>query len=209
MIGLIIQNIHWPLPFWFWPVPYGLPFWLILIATTLSERGIQIRGVALAEENGSLDKGSLRRIVFVTRSIRLLAAAASFAVPPWSMGVGLLIPYTSGLCMMICGSLLRQYCFRLLGASFTGAVAVPAGGKVIEKGIYRWVRHPSYTGGALYLLGIGTALTNWASLAIMAGGVVYMYLYRVHVEERALSAALGNEYRQYMARTKRFIPLLF
>ena len=76
---------------------------------------------------------------------------------------------------------------------------------VIQSGPYRWVRHPSYAGALLSVLGIVLCSTNWLSLAcllIVASG----YAYRIRVEEQALAADLGPPYRDYMRRTKRLIP---
>jgi protein-S-isoprenylcysteine O-methyltransferase Ste14 len=61
----------------------------------------------------------------------------------------------------------------------------------------------------LMYLGTGLALTNWLSVLVMVilGGLGYAY--RVRVEERALASALGQSYREYMQRTKRFVPFIF
>ena len=97
----------------------------------------------------------------------------------------------------------------MLGKHFTGDVKATEDQPVIENGVYRWVRHPSYTGGMLMYLGTGLALTNWLSVAIIVAAGGAAYLYRVRVEERALQAALGGRYQEYMRRTKRFIPFVF
>ncbi len=97
----------------------------------------------------------------------------------------------------------------MLGSSFTGAVIVKADQAVVERGAYRYIRHPSYSAGAILFFGIGLALANWISLAVLLGGVSIVYGYRVGVEERALVAVLGDPYRRYMSRTKRFVPFLF
>lgn len=88
------------------------------------------------------------------------------------------------------------------------AVQVHAGQEVVERGAYRWVRHPSYTAGILLFAGIGVALGNWASVAASLAIAVFGYLYRVAVEERALVATLGTVYEEYMKRTRRFIPFV-
>jgi protein-S-isoprenylcysteine O-methyltransferase Ste14 len=83
------------------------------------------------------------------------------------------------------------------------------GQTVIQEGAYRWVRHPSYTGGMLMYLGTGLALTNWLSAVILTAMGAAGYAYRVHVEERALATTLGEQYQDYMRRTKRFLPFVF
>jgi len=113
-----------------------------------------------------------------------------------------------GLGTMILGSLLRRHCFRMLGPSFTAAVVVLPGQIIVERGAYHWVRHPSYTAGLLFLGGIAIALGNWISILVVWITVALTLVYRVRVEERALIATLGEPYRAYMRRTKRFLPMI-
>jgi protein-S-isoprenylcysteine O-methyltransferase Ste14 len=61
----------------------------------------------------------------------------------------------------------------------------------------------------IIFLGIGLALANWISLATLLVLVFVAFLYRVNVEERALLAVIGDPYRNYMQRTKRFVPYVF
>jgi protein-S-isoprenylcysteine O-methyltransferase Ste14 len=110
--------------------------------------------------------------------------------------------------MLIAGSVLRRLCFRALGPSFTGEVRVRPDQRIVAAGPYAWVRHPSYTAGILMIGGIATALGSWVGTAIAFMLTVLGYAYRVRVEERALTATLGDAYRDYAAATKRFIPFV-
>ena len=59
------------------------------------------------------------------------------------------------------------------------------------------------------MFGLGLVFANWLSLiSILIAGFIG-YSYRVKVEERMLIAALGDSYREYMERTKRFIPFIY
>ena len=61
----------------------------------------------------------------------------------------------------------------------------------------------------IMFLGIGLALGNWISIAVLMAAVVIVYGYRVAVEERALAAVIGDPYRRYMTRhALRAIPVL-
>ena len=51
-----------------------------------------------------------------------------------------------------------------LGRFFTYDVTIQPGHRVVTSGPYRWVRHPSYTGGLLGLLGLGVALGSGAAV---------------------------------------------
>jgi protein-S-isoprenylcysteine O-methyltransferase Ste14 len=115
----------------------------------------------------------------------------------------------AGTGLLVAGSLLRRYCFRTLGKYFTAAVTISTDQPVIDKGPYRWIRHPGYAAGFVVFLGIGLALGNWLSLIIFFVEICYVYGRRVKAEEKALLGTIGEPYRAYMARTKRFIPFIF
>jgi protein-S-isoprenylcysteine O-methyltransferase Ste14 len=117
--------------------------------------------------------------------------------------------FAIGIIFIVLGVALRWYAIRTLGRFFTREVAVSAGQRVIDRGPYRLIRHPAYSGTFLTMLGVGLAMTNWASLACLLICVFLGHWYRFHVEEQALVSALGQPYVEYMQRTKRFIPKLF
>lgn len=114
-----------------------------------------------------------------------------------------------GLICILLGVALRRYSIRTLGQYFTRDVAVSSTQKVVQIGPYRLIRHPAYSGTLLTMLGVGLAMTNWASLAALLICVFGGHLYRVQVEEKALIEAIGQPYIEYMQRTRRFIPLVF
>jgi protein-S-isoprenylcysteine O-methyltransferase len=114
-----------------------------------------------------------------------------------------------GICLMLLGIALRWYSAAVLGRYFTFDVAIQSGQVLVEAGPYRYIRHPSYSGALLTLLGFGLALGNWAGLAAALSCMWFAYAYRIPVEEAALASALGEAYKQYMKRTWRLVPFLF
>ncbi len=112
------------------------------------------------------------------------------------------------LCILL-GVALRWYAIHTLGRYFTRDVAVSADQQVVQRGPYRRIRHPAYTGTFLTMLGVGLALTNWASLGVLLLCVFLGHFYRVKVEEQALIQTIGQPYQEYMRRTQRFVPWLF
>ena len=68
--------------------------------------------------------------------------------------------FVVGLVLMWSGIVVRQWAIALLGRFFTVDVRVQSGQTVVDGGPYRWVRHPSYSGMILTLVGIGLALGN-------------------------------------------------
>jgi protein-S-isoprenylcysteine O-methyltransferase Ste14 len=114
-----------------------------------------------------------------------------------------------GMLLIYAGIALRISAIIVLGRYFTTIVAVEASQQVVEAGPYRLIRHPSYTGFLLILLGFGLSLTNnWLSLLVIIGCALIGFSYRIWVEEHVLIAQLGQRYQEYMQRTKRLIPFV-
>jgi len=88
-------------------------------------------------------------------------------------------------------------------------VSISAEHKLIDAGPYRYVRHPSYTGALLAFLGLGFCFGNWLSILFLTVPIIGAFLWRIRIEESALTKALGNDYRAYMERTKRLIPWVY
>lgn len=78
---------------------------------------------------------------------------------------------------------------------------------IVQSGPYKYIRHPSYAGILTMVLGFGFMATNWVSLLAITVGMFLGLLYRMHVEEQALSQLPG--YTAYMQQTKRFIPAIY
>ena len=144
--------------------------------------------------------------------IALLPLAAFLAAGLFRRGLiftHALAVFCVGIGVMLCGVALRWYSVRTLGRFFSRSVAIQEHHEVVTTGPYRIVRHPSYTGTMLTLIGIGLVADNWLSLLLVTAGGFAAYAYRVAREERTLLRALGEPYRDYMTRTKRFIPFIF
>ena len=186
--------------------PYGLVFLAVMVWAFVPEFRIISRQSEPA--TNAQDAGS-KRLIAMGQGLAMLAAFWIAArVAPGRLPHPFAL-FWAGLGAMIAGSLLRRHCWRMLGASFTGTVIVRPEQAVVDRGAYGYVRHPSYTAGAILFLGIGLALGNWIGLVVLMGAVLAVYGYRVAVEERALLGTIGDPYRSYMKRTKRFVPFVF
>jgi protein-S-isoprenylcysteine O-methyltransferase Ste14 len=125
--------------------------------------------------------------------------AASIGAARWPL-------FVVGLALMATGVLVRQWAILVLGRFFTVDVRVHLNQTVVDRGPYRWVRHPSYSALVLFFVGLGLAVSNWASLIVLALVPTAGLLVRIHSEERALIAGLGEEYRRYAATRRRLFP---
>jgi protein-S-isoprenylcysteine O-methyltransferase len=184
--------------------PYALLYWAVFLAVYLPEAMLNRRSRKLGSTQ---DAGSFALVM----GVQIPASAAAYAIAFSGRFGGLRqqrLWFWVGLATMIAGAWLRRHCFRMLGKSFTAVVLVLPGQQVIEHGAYRWIRHPSYTAGMLVYVGTILALGNWLSIIVMLAPALFTYACRVRVEERALLEVIGEPYRDYMGRTKRFIPMI-
>jgi protein-S-isoprenylcysteine O-methyltransferase Ste14 len=155
------------------------------------------------------DRGSLSLIVVLWWTGIAMDFLLSFLLPQAAMSWKRTAVFFAGICFMLAGVMLRWYSATVLGKYFTFDLAIHSGQTLIEAGPYRYIRHPSYSGALLTLLGFGLALGNWLGLAVALFCLGSAYAYRIPIEETALAAALGEPYKQYMNRTWRLVPFLF
>jgi len=171
----------------------------------VSEIGLQIFRRAKAGAARADDRGSLRVLWLVITASMVLAFSFEVSVPqarwPWLAWVNV-----TGVVVTLVGLAIRWYSIIYLGRFFTVNVAIAADHELIDTGPYRLARHPSYTGALLAFLGLAICMQNWASLAVLVGGTTAAFLYRMRIEEAALTGAFGGRYRQYMQHTARLIP---
>ncbi len=95
--------------------------------------------------------------------------------------------------------------FSSIGTGITATSGTRKEHVLVTSGPYRWVRHPLYTLGSSLFLSFGMMADNWfiALLGLLA--FIAMAI-RTPKEEANLIAKFGNEYREYMKRTGRFLP---
>jgi protein-S-isoprenylcysteine O-methyltransferase Ste14 len=111
-----------------------------------------------------------------------------------------------GLLVLLSGIGLRWTAIHTLGKFFTGRVVIKKDHHLGRRGVYRYLRHPAYTGALIAHLGLGLSFANWLSLLLSVLPYVVAALYRVRVEEQALTEAFGEDYLVYAKETKRLIP---
>ena len=114
-----------------------------------------------------------------------------------------------GVILFIAGLLLRWWAIITLGRFFTVDVTIEKDHELVERGPFRVVRHPSYTGVLLAFVGFALTLRNWAALLVVLVPIFAAFIRRMNVEEDALSRAIGSRYADYMRRTKRLVPFVY
>jgi len=156
------------------------------------------RGAPIIYEDKS-SRSLIALSTFLSLTIAFLFALSGIAPLPtgaFYLGIGL----------MIAGILLRQWSIAVLGRYFSRTVGVQEGQAVVDRGPYRLVRHPAYTGSLLTIVGLGFVLQSWGAVLVLIAFLGVAFGYRIHVEEGVLTSKLGDEYVAFAKKTKRLIP---
>jgi protein-S-isoprenylcysteine O-methyltransferase Ste14 len=184
--------------------------WLLILppvwAWILLEVILSIRDVVRRKGSTANDRGTRIAITFglvVAYAAAVVVALLLRQQAEWMLGSWHLI---AGEVIAWAGLAIRIWSIIVLGRSFRLTVEVDLDQAIVDRGPYRWVRHPSYTGLLILAIGFGIALGNWASLAILVVLPPIVILRRIRVEEAQLIAVMGQPYLDYAKRTKRLVP---
>jgi protein-S-isoprenylcysteine O-methyltransferase len=138
-------------------------------------------------------------------------SAGVFLAGNWRGGA---LPYgrlfeVTGVVLFAAGLIFRWWAIITLGRFFTVDVTIEKDHELVERGPFRMVRHPSYTGVLLAFVGFALTLRNWGAIIIVLVPIFVAFVRRMNVEEEALRGALGEKYVAYMGRTKRLVPGIY
>ena len=165
------------------------------------------------------------------------AAAVSLCRRAPSSPTALTIPSTLfvvAVASCVAGALLRKWCYVTLGRLFTFEVSIMPKHQLVVSGPYAWIRHPSYTGLHLTLVGVTVMLgargswarecgmLGWGSTAdvlawwfagfwvVKCGFAVYSTTKRDRVEDGELRKTFGPAWEEYAKRVRfALVPWVF
>ena len=161
------------------------------------------------DDTSPKDEGSL--LLTARRIFGLLIWLSTFAYlinPAWLAWAHLPLPawlrWGGGALMVVCLPLI-YWLFSSLGKNITGTVAIRKEHTLVTHGPYRWVRHPLYSVSLLMFTGFSLLAANWF-IALVAFVTLIILVLRTPIEEAKLIERFGDEYRQYMHNTGRYVP---
>lgn len=127
-------------------------------------------------------------------------AWSKIGLPEWVrwLGVGLGILCVFGI----------YWLFSSIGSGITPTSATRKEHRLATNGIYKYIRHPLYTIGSSFIISFGMMADNWF-IALFGILAFILMAIRTPKEEANLVEKFGDEYREYMKRTGRFLPKLF
>jgi len=126
-------------------------------------------------------------------------AWSKIGLPEWArwLGVGIGILCNFGV----------YWLFNSIGGGITPTSATRTEHQLVTNGPYRWVRHPLYTVGSSMFVAFGMMADNWF-IAVLGVLAFVMMVIRTPKEEANLIEKFGDEYREYMKYTGRYLPKL-
>jgi protein-S-isoprenylcysteine O-methyltransferase len=152
--------------------------------------------------------GKSLRIICKTIGIGICATLLSNVLFPHPFFVGYRFEYAAAA-LLIAGTALRWYSIYCLGKEFTVHVAIIEGHRLVTSGPYRLIRHPSYTGLLMIFLGLGIHSNHIVGIFVLTFPVFWAIHNRIEIEETAMNAFFGIEYKQYREQTRKLIPYIY
>ena len=126
----------------------------------------------------------------------LLPGRDDWPTPPWVR--------TAGQVLVIAGFVLMIMASLRLGRGLTATPVPNARGQLITGGLYRYVRHPIYTGVLLIVVGLTLRSGSVVTLAVAVVTVVF-FDRKARWEEAQLRERYPD-YAEYASHTPRFVP---
>ena len=124
---------------------------------------------------------------------------ARLSLPDWVRGLGFALAL--GMTPIF------VWIFNSIGQNIAPSHATRQDHQLVTDGPYRWVRHPLYTSGFVFMLGVALLTAVWViGLMLLIG--FGLLTYRTKFEEANLIEAFGDDYRNYMKQTGRYLPRL-
>ena len=110
-----------------------------------------------------------------------------------------------GLTLCFIGAIVAVWSRYLLADNWSVSVQKKEDHKLIRKGPYRFIRHPIYSG--LLVLFLGNAIIVGDYRGLIAVGIVFISFWlKLKKEERSMMDLFGDEYKDYMKKSKALIP---
>lgn len=113
-----------------------------------------------------------------------------------------------GFLLGIIGLALCGYAQIRMGASWRVGIDEERRTDLVTSGLYRYIRNPTYLGLFILCAGVWFIWPTWTITVFVL--VFYLMLeVQVRCEEEFLEKVHGEKYREYLQRTKRYIPKVY
>ncbi|MDX9925619.1 MAG: isoprenylcysteine carboxylmethyltransferase family protein [Ignavibacteriaceae bacterium] len=113
-----------------------------------------------------------------------------------------------GLVIYIIFSWVQVISFKELGNSYAQDIVILKEHKLIESGIYKYIRHPQYLSQFLSDLGAGIALLSFVIIPIVILVELPLFIMRAFLEEKILLKHFKENFVAYKKKSKFMIPFI-
>ena len=186
---------------------FGLLFFAISSIWVISEVLLLVLRRS-KQDSRDYDRGSIKWLnIIIYASVAIAVGFRILGIGHIKLGISF-IPWI-GLGFIIFGMIIRWTAILSLRKYFTTNVAILSDHRIIKTGLYRFVRHPSYSGSIISFCGLGLTLSNWISFLILVIPITTAFLKRIQIEEEALRNAFGEEYENYTKMSWALFPWLY
>jgi protein-S-isoprenylcysteine O-methyltransferase Ste14 len=113
-----------------------------------------------------------------------------------------------GALTVLSGFTISFFANKEIGENWSASIEKERSQKLITSGIYSYVRHPLYFSGIIIFIGTIFYFQSWWSIAVLFPCFLIIN-WRLKYEEENLILLFGNEYKEYIRKTKKIIPFLY
>lgn len=188
---------------------FGIAFWATIVAQMI------IR--APLNKKRKMEKMNEQQVTAQEKSILGLLFVGGFLLPlfysatSWLDFANYILPAWAGWLgvVLIAGALYVFWRAHAdLGLNWSPSLEIREKHELITRGIYRLIRHPMYASQWILAIAQPLLLQNW--LVGFTNLIVFIpfYFLRVQAEEKMMLDSFGEEYREYMKKTGRVLPIL-
>lgn len=115
----------------------------------------------------------------------------------------------AGVALALTGIFVRARAIADCGDSFLHQIETEQPRVLVTLGVYRWLRHPSYLGFILYVVGMQMCLGNVVMYIVSLSVLWRFFSRRIVVEEWHMERLYGDAYKRYREKTAAMMPLVY
>jgi protein-S-isoprenylcysteine O-methyltransferase Ste14 len=177
--------------------------WIVLMLVWV----VLMLGMKRAKKRERLDE-RLRYLLFLVLGVWLIFGTHNdFAALNYRVLPNERVVWGIGLAVTAIGVGIAIWARLSLGANWSGTVTLKNEHELVRKGLYRWIRHPIYTGIALGMF--GSAITRGYLIGLIGAGLILLSFYiKARKEESFLREEFGAGFEEHARQTGMFLPRL-
>lgn len=156
-------------------------------------------------------KGTLEKVLLIIVALGFMVLPAIYLLTPFLSFANFNLPlyaHILGIILIIPTLWLFYRSHKDLGKNWSVTLEIREEHKIVDSGVYKYIRHPMYS--ALWIGGVIQFLLLNNYIAGLSGIITFglLYLFRVNNEEKMMIKEFGQEYEDYIKKTKRIIPFV-